>query len=63
MSRTWLIAVAMWKTWWLSGDWLPWVVRGVRGVYCEFFFGLALEPAVGIRTLAVEEASSDLNKG
>jgi len=40
-----------------SGDSLLWVVKGVRGVYCEFSW-LALEPAVRTRILDSGEASS-----
>jgi len=71
MSRAWLIAVAMRSSEILefsfpialvsrlsSGDSLPWVVRGVRGVYCEFSW-LAFKPAVGTRTWDPVEASSE----
>jgi len=40
-----------------SGNALPWVVRGVRSVSCEFSW-LALDPAVGTRTLDFVQASS-----
>jgi len=41
-----------------SGDSLPWVVKGVRGVYCELSW-LALESAVRTRILDFVEASSE----
>ena len=41
-----------------SGDSLPWVVKGVKGVYCELSW-LVLEPAVRTRILDFVEASSE----
>ena len=71
MSRTGLIAVAMRNSEILersysvtllsklsSGDSLPWLVRGVRGMYCEFSW-LALMPVVETRILDSGEASSN----
>jgi len=71
MSRAWLIAVTMRSSGILefsfsitllsrlpSGDSLPWVLRGVTGVYCEFSW-LAFKQAVGTRTWDPVESSSE----